>query len=324
MPDHHTFPAVENAEAPTPRPPALPEFAALDPDCALAPGLFRSLPKGAAARKHRLEVVYKSGVDGSRITFLSPDLLGADDMRVLQGIMALVTREAAREGALQLNEPPDAEGTQLVLGFEPKDDLQNHVALRINGSFRAVARAVGLDPESGGNLKKIQASIRRLCMVGVLVDGPGFRGAIHFMAGLWSKNLTGGGSGDLKMAVNPRLADIALAGLGELQVKYIRIDLEEVRALRTDAARLIHQRVCAFVNPGATGKVRIDTLCGYVWADDAPTKRALRWRRAAVRRSLRELEGFERPWTVREYDRGKFEIERPGRPVAEGLAGGGA
>ena len=78
------------------------------------------------------------------------------------------------------------------------------------------------------------------------------------------------------MAVNPRLADIALAGLGELQVKYIRIDLEEVRALRTDAARLIHQRVCAFVNPGATGKVRIDTLCGYVWADDAPTKRALR------------------------------------------------
>ena len=68
-------------------------------------------------------------------------------------------------------------------------------------------------------------------------------------------------------------------------------------------------------------KLGLDALCGYVWPDDAPTKRALRWRRAAVRRSLRELQGFERPWTVAEYERGKFAIARPGRPQVEVITG---
>ena len=314
MQDQHTSPA--------PRPPALPEFAALDPDCALAPGLFRSLPKGEAARKHRLEVVYPAA-GGVTLTFLSPDLLGADDMRVLQGIMALVTRDAAGEGVLKLDGPSDAEGTQLILGFEAKDDLQNHIALRLNGSFRAVARAVGLDPDSGGNIKKIQASISRLCGLSVLVDGPGLFGAIHFMAGIWAKNPTGGGGGDLRLALNPRLGDIALSGLGVLAEKYIRIDLREVRALRTDAARLIHQRLCGFINPGASGRVRVDTLCGYVWPEATSNARAMRQRRATVRRALRELAGLEPPWTAQEYERGKFEIGRPAMPEAEVPNGGG-
>ena len=103
--------------------------------------------------------------------------------------------------------------------------------------------------------------------------------------------------------------------------KYIRIDLQEVRALRSDATRLIHQRLCGWIDPGQGGRVGLDALCGYVWPDDAPTKRALRWRRAAVRRSLRELQGFERPWTVAEHDRGKFAIQRPGRPQVEVITG---
>lgn len=320
MQDQHTSPAAETVEAPVQRPLSLPEFAALDPDCALAPGLFRSLPKGEAARKHRLEVVCTSGAVGSTVTFKSPDLLGADDMRVLQGVMALVTRDAAGDGALHLAEPQDAEGAQLVLGFEAKDDLKNHIALRINGSWRAVARAVGLDPGSGPVLKKIQKSVERLCGLSVVMDSPVFRGAIHFMAAVWTKNGGGGGAGDLKLALNPRLAGIALSGLGEMGEKYIRIDLGEVRALRTDAGRLIHQRLCGWIDPGTSGKVRLDTLCGYVWPEDAPTRQAMAKRRQRVRRALRELQRFGRPWVVSEYGPGRFEIGRPARlaPVPAG------
>ena len=323
MPDQHTPPAAASDAAAAPRPPALPEFAALDPDCALAPGLFRSLPKGEAARKHRLEVVYDSRRDGVKVTFLSPDLLGADDLRVLQGVMALVTKEAADEGVLQINRPRDVEGVQLVLGFEAKDDLENQVAMRLHGSYRDLARAVGLDPLAGGTVKQIQRSLKRLCMVGVLLDGPGVRGAVHLMAGLWKKRVAGGGgSGDLRLALNPRLADIALAGLGEVGEKYIRIDLQEVRALRTNAARLIHQRLCAFINPGMAGRVRLDTLCGYVWPERTDNPRAVRQRRATARRGLRELQRFGRPWTVAEYGPGRFEIGRPARPEADVLDGG--
>ncbi len=285
----------------------------MDPDCALAPGLFRSLPKGEAARKQRLEVVYQSRKGDVTITFLSPDLLGVDDLRVLQGIMALVTHDVISDGALLLGDQNDTEGMQLVLGFAAKDDLRNQVALRLNGSWRAVARAVGLNPNSGSVIKKIQKSVERLCMIGVKFDGLGLRGAVHLMAGIWKKDGSpGGGPGDLKLALNPHLANIALAGLGELTgVKYIRMDLREVRALRTDAARLIHQRLCAFINHGSSGRVRLDTLCMYVWPEPAPSKRAMAARRQRVRRGLRELEGFGRPWTVVEYAPGRFDIGRP-------------
>ena len=243
-------------------------------------------------------------------------------MRVLQGVLAVASM-AGLDDQLKLDERHDPVGAQLVLAFDAQDHLRNQIALRINGSFRAVARAVGLDPDAGSTRSGIRDSIKRLCALTVYVegDGSGQGGSCHFMSALWNERDPGGGPGSLKMALNPRLADIALAAVGLMDEKYIRVDLAEVRSLRTDAARLIHQRLCAWIDPGQVGRVGLDALCGYVWPDDAPTKRALRWRRAAVRRSLRELQGFERPWTVAEYERGKFAIARPGRPQVEVITG---
>lgn len=116
-------------------------------------------------------------------------------------------------------------------------------------------------------------------------------------------------------ALNPTLANLALnIREGYAGEKYVRIDMGEVRALRTDAARLIHQRLCGWINPGRTGRIKIDTLCGYVWPDQAATQKMQWKRRYRVRRALRELRAFERPWTVNEYSRGRFEIGRPEPP----------
>ena len=57
-----------------------------DPIHCLAPGLFRSLQKGERKRA-KLDVVYDFG-DGRRVEFSGPEPLGADDLRVLQGLVA--------------------------------------------------------------------------------------------------------------------------------------------------------------------------------------------------------------------------------------------
>ena len=296
--------------------PTLPEFAAHDPDCVLAPGLFRSLLLRKDARKHRLEANYVT--PERRVQFLSPNLLGADDMRVLQGLLA-VAMGWAREDWLKIDEPREKRGEQLALEFDARQAMYNRVALRVESSFASVARAVGLDPNAGGTIKGVRESINRLAGVTVLVEGNGWGGSCHFLSFIWG-DVPGrpGGPGSLVVALNPQLADIALYGR-EGGGKYVRIDMREVRALRSNAARLIHQRLCGWIDQSKSGRVRLDTLCGYVWPEAAPSKRAMRARRERARRALRELQAFERPWTVAEYGRGKFEIARPAPPEVEVL-----
>ena len=117
--------------------------------------------------------------------------------------------------------------------------------------------------------------------------------------------------GKLFVALNPRLAE---AVMGERP--HTRIDMGEVRALQTDPARLMHQRLCGWIDPGKSGRVELDTLCGYVWPGQATNPNTLKTRRQAARRALPELAALG--WTVSEYVKNKFEI---GRPKATHLLG---
>ena len=90
--------------------------------------------------------------------------------------------------------------------------------------------------------------------------------------------------------------------------KHARIEMSEVRALHTSPARLIHQRLCGWINPGKSGKVEVDTLCGYVWPEETNPE-AMKKRRQIARRALKELAALG--WTVDEYATDKWEIRRP-------------
>lgn len=294
--------------------PTLPEFAPHDPDVVLAPGLFRSLPHRKDARKNRLEVNYVAGE--RRVTFKSPDLLGAEDMRVLQGLMA-VAMGWEREDWLKIDEPREAVGEQLALRFDAQADMYNRIALKVRGSFAAVARAVGIDPTTGGAVDRIRESIERLSGLTVIAEDRRGGGSCHFLSSIWGDRAERAGApGGLLVALNPRLADMALYGR-DGGGKFIRIALSEVRALKSGAARLIHQRLCGWIDAGKSGRVGIDTLCSYVWPDEAGRAATRRQRRYRARRALRELEAFERPWTVTEYAPGKLEIGRPARLEVE-------
>ncbi|TDQ37362.1 replication protein C, IncQ-type [Tepidicella xavieri] len=268
-----------------------------DPAHCLAPGLFRSLKRGERKRS-KLDVTYTYGKDSIR--FWGPEPLGADDLRVLQGLVAMAaTSGKDGRGIILSQEPKTDEGRQLRLWLELKWDALEKDALVAKGSFGQLARELGYADEGGSQFKTIRESIERLWAVSVIVERDGRRQGFRILSDYASDEQ----ECKLFVALNPRLAE---AVMGERP--HTRIDMAEVRALQTDPARLMHQRLCGWIDPGKSGRVEIDTLCSYIWPDQASTE-AMKKRRQTARKALAELAALG--WKVSEYAAGKWEIGRP-------------
>ena len=268
-----------------------------DPAHCLAPGLFRSLKRGERKRL-KLDVTYTYGDDSIR--FWGPEPLGADDLRVLQGLVAMAAISGENGRGIVLRNKTDSEaGQQLRLWMDLKWDAIEKDAMVAKGSFRQLARELGYAEDGGSQFKTIRERIERLWAVSVIVDRNGQRQGFRILSDYASDER----EGKLFVALNPRLAE---AVMGERP--HTRINMAEVRALRTDPARLIHQRLCGWIDPGKTGRVELITLCGYVWTDEANAE-AVKKRRQTARKALTELSAVG--WTVHEYVKGKWDIKRP-------------
>lgn len=257
----------------------------------LAPGLFRSLKRGERKRS-KLDVTYTFG-EGESIRFVGFELLGADDMRFLQGIVAL----GGPNGLLLTPEPTTETGRQLRLFLEPRFDAIEQDALVVRESLTKLLSEVGMT-DGGVNIKALKASLLRMSNVTILVTKGPRQAAFHLMSYAFDE-----ADGRLFVALNPRLADAILG-----RRPYANIDMAEVRALRTDPARLIHQKLSGWIDPGKSGRVKLDTLCGYAWpsrVNDNTMKR----RRGIARKALAEIAALG--WAVSEYAAGKWEIRRP-------------
>lgn len=264
-----------------------------DPAHCLAPGLFRALKRGE--RKHsKLDVVHEYG-SGKRIEFSGPEPLGVDDLRILQGLVAM----AGPSGLVLGPEPKTEGGEQLRLFLEPKWEAVEADAMVVKGSYRALAREIGYSADSGKHFQAIRDCIERLWKVSIIAQNgrkrQGFR--------LLSEYASDEEDGRLYVALNPLIAQAVMGG-----GQHVRISMDEVRTLNSETARLLHQRLCGWIDPGKTGKAAIDTLCGYVWPSEASGS-TMRKRRQRVREALPELEALG--WAVAEYAKGKYGITRP-------------
>lgn len=268
-----------------------------DPAHCLAPGLFRSLRRGER-RRRKLDVTYHFGND--TIRYWGPEPLGPDDLRVLQGLVAMAaTSGDSGRGIVLRHETESGPGLQLRLLLDLQWDAIERDALVAKGSFRQLARELGYAEDGGSQYKTIRGCIERLWAVSVIVERNGGRQGFRILSSYASDEQ----SGKLFVALNPRLAE---AVMGE--ASYTRIDMAEVRGLRTDPARLIHQRLSGWIDPGKVRRVELDTLCSYVWPDQANPE-AMKKRRQTVRKSLTELTAVG--WMVSEYVKGKWEVGRP-------------
>lgn len=267
-----------------------------DPAHCLAPLLFRSLQKGERGNS-RLDVVYEYGTD--RIEFKALEALGVDDLRVLQGLVAL-----AGPSKLLLNHAPKQEsGEQIRKELHLVEDAINDKAIVIKSSFRVLAREIGYAADSGRTLQAIRKSIERLWQVSIIVQSGKIRKGFRMLSMYQSETLSGMNDGQLFVALNPRITEAVLSDR-----PFTRIDMQEVRKLKTDPARLLHQRLCGVIDPGGTRKVTLPKLCSYVWPE-TQLEASIRQRRLKIRLALKEL-GMA-GWKISEYEASKFSIKRP-------------
>lgn len=257
-------------------------------------GKLRMIQNGGLAAGGK-KIFFKLLRLGKRIEFSGPEPLGADDLRILQGLVAM----AGPNGLVLGPEPKTEGGRQLRLFLEPKWEAVTADAMVVKGSYRALAKEIGAEVDSGGALKHIQDCIERLWKVSIIAQNgrkrQGFR--------LLSEYASDEADGRLYVALNPLIAQAVMGG-----GQHVRISMDEVRALDSETARLLHQRLCGWIDPGKTGKASIDTLCGYVWPSEASGS-TMRKRRQRVREALPELVALG--WTVTEFAAGKYDITRP-------------
>ncbi len=262
-----------------------------DPTHCLAPGLFRSLKRGDR-KKLKLDVTYHYG-EGEQARFVGFEPLDAGDMRLLQGLIAL----GGPNGIILTADPKGDMGQQLRLFLEPKFDAAEQDGLVVRESISKLLTEIGLT-DGGDNIKSIKASLFRMSNITVGVTKGAKQASFHLMSYAFDD-----ADGRLFVALNPRIAEAILG-----RRPHARIEMAEVRKLETDPARLMHQRLCGWIDPGKSGKAEIDTLCGYVWPDMANDE-AMKKRRQTARKALSELVAVG--WTISEYAKGKFEIGRP-------------
>ncbi|MEH5960166.1 replication protein C, IncQ-type, partial [Escherichia coli] len=250
--------------------------------------------KRGERKRSKLDVTYDYG-DGKRIEFKGPEPLGADDLRILQGLVAM----AGPNGLVLSPEPKTEGGQQLRLFLEPKWEAVTADAMVVKGSYRALAREIGYAEDGGSQFKAIRECIERLWTVSIIAQNGRKRQGFRLLAEYASDEA----GGRLYVALNPLIAQAVMGG-----GQHVRISMDEVRALDSETARLLHQRLCGWIDPGKTGKASIDTLCGYVWPSEASGS-TMRKRRQRVREALPELVALG--WTVTEFAAGKYDITRP-------------
>jgi hypothetical protein len=259
----------------------------------LAPGIFRSLKRGER-KKSKLDVSYKFR-DNEILRFVGFEPLGADDLRLLQGLVSL----GGPHGILLDTEPNSKISRQLRLFLDPKLDAATQDALVVKETLYKLLNETGLT-NTGDNIKVLKASLLRMSNVTVHVTSGNREASYHLMSYAIDND-----EGKILVALNPRLTEAILGNRA-----FAFVDMAEVRALENDPARLIHQRLCGWIDQGKFGRVELDTLCSYVWPNEVTNPNAIKKRHQTIRKGLAELAALE-GWTVNEYAKGKWEIKRP-------------
>lgn len=266
-----------------------------DATTCLAPGLFRALKRGA---RGKLDVTYTFNANRS-VRFRGPDALGADDLRVLQFLVS-VSGPRARGSVIGV-EPKSEVGAALRRALELKGDAASGMLVEIRTSRREVLRELGVAWNSAQG-QAVADSIARLAAVTLQVRSGDIE--VSSGKGLLSFEIDHA-TGQIAVALNFMLSAAVLGDTAQ----YVRIEMDEVRELKSDAARLVHQRLCAWINPGTNRYVKLETLVSYAYPERAAASATQRSRKAAIRGALKELEGIG--WGVEVAGKDAFGIRRP-------------
>lgn len=256
--------------------------------------IFRSLPKGAK-RTSKLDITYKFGDE--TMQYMGIDILGVDDMRFFQTFVALA---GPSEAFVKLDGSARTElGQYLASAMNPKNYATKMQAIMVKETtFYKVLKEAGYNPNKPENVKSLNASLKRLSNVTLHVDSKEYIFSSSLMAYSIDKE-----TNHLSILLNP-IVSRSIVG----RRVYTWIDMNEVRSLKTDPARLLHERLCAWIDGGETRQVSIDKVIAYIYPDKA-TESTTRKRRERARKALLEI--AKTGWKIEESSKGICTITRP-------------
>ncbi len=145
--------------------------------------------------------------DGKRIEFSGPEPLGADDLRILQGLVSMGV-----PSGLGLEPEPEPPGGQKLPRFlEPTWEALTADAMVVKGSYRALAREIGY--ANIEDSKPLRDCIERLWKVSIIAQNGRKRQGFRLLAEYASDEA----DGRLYVALNPLIAQ-AVMGLSLIHI----------------------------------------------------------------------------------------------------------
>jgi hypothetical protein len=262
----------------------------------MCPGLFRPLRRGER-KKGKLDITYDYGDE--QWQFWGPEPLGADDMRLLQGILSLTGPYGVR-----LTPAPKSEkGKELREKLEPEYEAVNKDASVVETSFYRLLKVCGWSGDDTRKRRQVLKSLKRMSAVTVFLEVPSTRelNSMHLLGFYFNEKKE-----KLAIALNWRLAAVVFGW----EVPFALISLVEVRQFKSDSARVLHQWLSAYVSPGSSKKVRLDNLIPHVWPDDCDfSSSTLRMRRKTIRECLAEIAKLP-AWSIQVDKCGVVHMER--------------
>jgi hypothetical protein len=260
------------------------------------PWIFDSLKKGEQ-KTDKLDVT----LGNIRVVGFEP--LGSFDARVIAGITAM----GGTRGFTLLPEPETESKRRLRALLDPNGVCTEAHTLNFNFGLRELLREIGVD-EGGKSIHALADCLIRVGNIGVIIDKN--KGKNKFSQSLscnfWAYRLDEK-TGRLELAMHPLFAKTILGG------SHTRLEMDEIRAIKGATTTLLHIRLCSIIDPGKAHDFTLDTLCSYVWRGKTDKGSTYRMRQLQLRKTLAELSTLP-GWTVTEYAKNKYRINRPKSP----------
>ena len=224
--------------------------------------------------------------------FVGEAQLTVTDMRLLQVLIAL----AGLKGSILSSSSKLEMDDKLRKGFKFNSESESDDVAAINPKLSELLREMGYATDNQRSRDDLKESLARMSGVSIIFNDHTRRSGFQLLSYVVDA------AGSLHVALNPALSQSVFKG------SHTRISLNEIRALKTGPARLMHQRLCAWVDVGRSRNIGLDNLCSYAWPEEA-TASTMRQRRKTARTALVELAGLG--WDVAEYAKNKYSIRRP-------------
>ncbi len=241
-----------------------------DPAHCTVPGLFQALQKGTRKAEddfvcNPYSITHEYG--DVTLVFRCSTLLGADDLRVLQGLLAIGS--PLSDSMVLTTDSPQERYRKIRNQLNLTDSCMHLETLVVRGSCYQLAKEIGLRTDGANTFRRIRASIERLCGISIIaIYADGTHHGYHLIAGYSSEE----SKKEINVALNPRLTAAVLGKRIKASGGYTRIEMDEVRRIKGEATRVLHTYLCALVSPGESKVFLASTLRAHIWLQVAKPK----------------------------------------------------